>query len=228
MTKKVKLFPGIGAKCTVLTRFIHPRVVPDDQNHRTTVVLMEKEQKKVNQRQQECFVFRCLDGPSSNNICYCVKSHLTVTEEGDRVAFFYPEDVAAAEYRDEQANFVEPKITWRNSKAKQLLHDAIVDGRIPEEDNGDEIMGIEETYFLFPELSLYSYAKFPDRLARVRAEIKHNKNRAIDDLVAFELYMSNHEVSYLSRKGYIQWKGSNAQDLLLDDIKMVCILITNL
>jgi hypothetical protein len=218
MAKKKKLYPGIGAKCTVLTRFIHPRVVSDDQNHRTTVVLIDKERKHVNKREQECFIFRCVDGPASNIICYSVKSHLTITEEGDRAAFFDAEDVDLAEHRDEQANFTEPKTKWRKSKAKKLLHDAIIDGRVPEDDNGDETMGLEETYFLLPEFSLYSYEKFPERLARIRAEIKHNKNRAIDDLAAFKRYMQNHEVSYFSHKGYIQWQGSDAQDMLLDDI----------
>jgi hypothetical protein len=218
MTKKKKLYPGVGATCTILTRFMHPRVNLDDQNHRTTVVLIEKEEKKVNRRQQQCFTFRCLDGPLLNHVCYSVKSHLNVIEEGDRAGFFHPEDVAAAEHRDEQANFIEPKIKWRKSQAKQLLHDAIVDGRIPEDDNGDELMGLEEIYFLLPAFSLYSYEKFHDRLARVRAEIKHNKNRAVEDLNAFQIYMRNHEVSYFSHKGYIQWQGSNAQDLLLDDM----------
>ena len=147
-----------------------------------------------------------------------MKSHLVVTKEGDPAAFFYPEDAAAAAHRDEQANFVEPKKKWRQSKAKEFLHDAIIDGRIPEDDNGDEIMGLEETYFLLPEFSLYSFDKFPGRLARVRAEIKHSKNRAVEDLEAFKLYMRNHEVSYFPHKGYIQWQGSDARDLLLDDM----------
>ena len=47
MVKKVKLFPGVGARCTILTRFIHPRVVLEDQHHRTTVQLIKTEQKTL-------------------------------------------------------------------------------------------------------------------------------------------------------------------------------------
>ena len=47
--KTKKLYPGSGAKATVLTRFIHPKVVGAvDKDHRTTVTLLDKEEKKVN------------------------------------------------------------------------------------------------------------------------------------------------------------------------------------
>ena len=118
-TKTKKLYPGTGAKGTILTRFIHPRVLAAvDQNHRTTVTLLNIEQKKVNKRQQECFTFRCLDGPAYDSIGHSVKNHIIIIEEGNMAAFFYPDDADAAEIRDKQAAFVEPKIKWQDSKAK--------------------------------------------------------------------------------------------------------------
>jgi hypothetical protein len=38
-------------------------------------------------------------------------------------------------------------------------------------------------------------------------------------LEAFKNYIANHKPAEKSRKGYIQWQGSRAQTLLLDDIK---------
>ena len=35
MAKKKKLYAGVGAKCTIFTRFIHPRVTLDDNNYRS-------------------------------------------------------------------------------------------------------------------------------------------------------------------------------------------------
>lgn len=112
MAKSTKLYAGKGAKCTILTRFIHPRVLVDDNGHRTSIKLLLKEHKKINRKQQECFVFLCLDGPASNTICHSVKSHIIITEEGSRADFFTSDDVAAAEKREEEENFIEPKIKW--------------------------------------------------------------------------------------------------------------------
>ena len=88
MVKKKKLYAGVGAKGTILTRFINPRVVFDDHAHRTTIKLISKEHKKINKKNQECLVFECLDGPASNTFGYSVKSHIIITEEGNRADFF--------------------------------------------------------------------------------------------------------------------------------------------
>ena len=221
MVKTAKLFPGVGAKCTILTRFIHPRVLLADQSHRTTVELIQQEQKTVSRKQQECFVFRCLDGPASNMICHSVKNHLVVTEEGNRSSFFNIEDVAAAEKQDQERNFVEPKVKWQFSKAKEILNTAIIDGIISEDatdDNGNPTLSVEAIYLFHEEFAKYSFEKFGDRLARVRADIKRHKKRAVVDLKAFVRYKENNPVSLFSRKGYGQWQGSIAQEYLLIDI----------
>ena len=81
-TKTKKLYPGSGAKANILTRFIHPKVVAVvDPNHRTAITLLNIEEKQVNKRQQECFVFQCLNGPAYNLICYSVKNHIIISSK---------------------------------------------------------------------------------------------------------------------------------------------------
>ena len=43
--------------------------------------------------------------------------------------------------------------------------------------------------------------------------------RATRDRLLFENYISNHEPSHFSHKGYPEWQGSEAQKLLLEDIE---------
>ena len=195
-TATKRLYPGAGAKGTILTRFIHPWVVGAvDKKHRTTVTLIDVEEKRVNKRQQECFLFQCFDGPASDMIGHSVKNHIILTQEGNRAAFFYAEDVDAAAQRDEQAAFVEPKIKWRHSKAKYILTKSIIDGLVPErstDNNGNSTMDLEEIYYMHEEYAKYYYEKFGDRLARVRAHNLLNKNRAAEDQITFDLYKSNH------------------------------------
>ena len=184
--------------------------------------LLSKEHKKINRKQQECFVFLCLDGPASNTICHSVKSHIIITEEGSRADFFTSDDVAAAEKREEEENFIEPKIKWRKSKAKILLNTAIMNGTVPEnalDNDGNATMTLDAIYGLHQEFALYDFTKFAGRLARVRADIQSNISRAEDDVIAFELYKLNHDVSLFSRKGYIQWQGSDSRRCLLKDLK---------
>ena len=127
-----------------------------DKDHRMTVTLLDKEEKNVNSRQQECFVFQCFDGPAADLICYSAKSHIIIIEEGNREGFFYQEDVDKAEMRDDEAAFAEPKIKWRHSKAKFLLNKAIIDGKVPEQptDNyGNPTMDLDEIYNMYQEFT---------------------------------------------------------------------------
>ena len=43
--------------------------------------------------------------------------------------------------------------------------------------------------------------------------------RCTDDFEAFESFKSNHPTSHFSHQGYIQYQGSDAQELLLKDIE---------
>ena len=220
MPRNKKLYPGVGARCTILTRFIHPRVhSPDqgaDKNHRTEVELIRAISEKVNKKQQQCFEFRFLDG--REGLGHAVKTHFIVISEGNRATFFNPDDIEASKREEDEANFVEPNIIWRKSLAKKLLKKAIVDGVVSEEATG-EPGELEAIYGIHLEFAAYDFGKFAARLARVREEFKNNTDRAVKDLDAFDNYISNHVVSVVSRKGYPQWQGSNAQLLLLTDIE---------
>jgi hypothetical protein len=192
-----------------------------DKNHRTTVELVRNKSLKVNRKQHECFEFRFLDEqgqPVEHAMGYAVATHFVVISEGNRAAFFYQKDVEASEREENEANFVEPTIKWRKSEAKKLLRKAIFDGNVSADATG-RAGELQEIYHLHPEFADYDFGKFAARLARVREEFKNNEDRAAEDLAAFENYISYHEVSLVSRKGYIQWQGCDAQRLLLKDIE---------
>ena len=42
--------------------------------------------------------------------------------------------------------------------------------------------------------------------------------RAENDQKSFDLFFKNNEITYYNSKGFIQWQGSEAQSLLLEDI----------
>ena len=81
-----KLRFGVGAECSVLTRFIHPSAVirakyPNlEKAHRTSVILIGEESTTVRRKSQDCFTFR--SGDFENEILYAVKKHLKVIKEG--------------------------------------------------------------------------------------------------------------------------------------------------
>jgi hypothetical protein len=98
------------------------------------------------------------------------------------------------------------------------FYERIFDGSIPLHPE-DGSMKLEEIYYVEAEFQKYSFEKFEKRLDSLRQNIIENNNRASDDLIAFENYKSNHEFSLFSHKGYAQWQGSTAQELLWDDLE---------
>lgn len=116
----------------------------------------------------------------------------------------------------------EPKVKWKNSKAKQLLRKDILEGRVPLEArdaNNRSTKPLKEIYGLHPELQEYFYKNFSRRLASLRKTIKEEKVRQALDQEAFDNYIQNHPSrSLLSKQGFIQWQGSEAQQRLLEDI----------
>jgi hypothetical protein len=122
-----------------------------------------------------------------------------------------------------KANFQEPKITWKKSDAKWLLYKDVMDGLVPLEatnhDNGQSTMQLREIYIMRPEYSHYLYAIFSSRLSSLRKTIKVANIRAKDGEEAFKNYKQNHGLSEFSHRGYIQWKGSEAQELLEEDME---------
>jgi hypothetical protein len=69
------------------------------------------------------------------------------------------------------------------------------------------------------EYAVYDYDKFSRRLAAIRSQIKILETRAQVDQQAFDTFVANHPISLYSQKGYIQWQGSDAQKLLMEDLK---------
>lgn len=118
--------------------------------------------------------------------------------------------------------FTEPKVKWKKSKARSLLYEYIVEGQVPPDAtdaNGRSTMQLREIYLMHPEFAEYDYEKFSSRLSSLRKIIKDADNRARADQEAFENFKNNHPVSLFSHKGYIQWQGSEAQELLLQDME---------
>jgi hypothetical protein len=119
-------------------------------------------------------------------------------------------------------NSEEPKIPWKKSEAKRLLYKDIMDGEVPLEAKdavGISTMPLHEIYIERAEYSLYSYEKFSSRLSSLRKTIKEANMRAKDDEEAFKNYKENHPPSEFSHNGCSQWQGSEAQELLLDDME---------
>ena len=72
-----RLRPGRGAKATILTRFIKPKQVGKDKNHRSEVILKEEFE---DEKGKLCYSFRLYaDEPS----LYAVPRYLKIVEEGN-------------------------------------------------------------------------------------------------------------------------------------------------
>jgi hypothetical protein len=124
--------------------------------------------------------------------------------------------------KQQKPKFKEPKIKWGNSQARELLYSDLREGRIPsdaKDANGQSTMQLREIYVMRSEYAEYAYQKFSSRLSTLRKILKKNNGRAEADQAAFDQYKSNHEISYFSHKGYIQWQGSDAQEFLLQDLE---------
>jgi hypothetical protein len=123
----------------------------------------------------------------------------------------------ARKKKDKKEKIPEPKIKWRYSKAKSLLYEDIMEGRVPLE--ADSTMPLLAVYTRHPELAEYHYSKFSRRLGSLRTTITELIDREKEDHQDFAAYVSNHPASSFSHHGYIQYQGSEAQELLLQDIE---------
>jgi hypothetical protein len=116
----------------------------------------------------------------------------------------------------------EPSIPWKKSKARRLLYEDIMASVIPLEAkgvDGNTTMELKVIYEMRPEYSEYIYEKFSERLSSVRSTIKDHDVRAEEDERHILAYARNHPASSFSHKGYIQWEGSEAKELLKKDLK---------
>jgi hypothetical protein len=208
----IKLRAGAGAKAKILRKMIYPRRNAQDAKAESVVVLISEERKTINRREQMCYTFH-VEGDDGNDICYAIKRYVHIFEEGDERNLFDPSRPAPKQQEQHKG---EEKGKWRKSKAKQLLCEFLMDGTVPMKDDGK--MSIEDIYLLDPEFAKFDFEKFKDRLNRLRAKITELDSRANDDLEAFRNFKKNHKPSLFSHKGYSQWQGSTAQELLWDDL----------
>ncbi len=116
----------------------------------------------------------------------------------------------------------EPKVNWKKSKAKSLLSEDIMEGTVPlqaKDENGEPTMPLKGISAMHPEHAEYHYSKFSGRLSSLRKTIADLNDRAEEDHRDFAAYVSNHPSSSFSHHGYIQWQGSEAQELLKQDME---------
>ena len=87
-----KLKHGVGAECSIFTRFIHPLATIHakyknlEKVHRSNVTLVGVEEKIVRKKEQECYTFQ--SDAFGDEIMYAVKKHLVVVKEGPSEKFF--------------------------------------------------------------------------------------------------------------------------------------------
>ncbi len=87
-----KLKHGVGAECSIFTRFIHPSATIRvkyknmEKAHRSNVTLVGVEENIVRKREQECYTFQ--SDAFGDEIIYAVKKHLVVVKECLSEKFF--------------------------------------------------------------------------------------------------------------------------------------------
>ena len=89
-----KLRAGIGAKCSVLTRFIHPsehvrnKHANLDKTHRIHGVVIGQDQRTVTRKVQDSYLFRSDD--YENIKMYAVIRYVKIIQEGAEKDLFIP------------------------------------------------------------------------------------------------------------------------------------------
>ncbi|KAL7578819.1 hypothetical protein ACA910_016040 [Epithemia clementina (nom. ined.)] len=92
---------GVGAKCTVGLRYLHPKdkisqVIPNQTSSQklTGLLVVGKELKPIRREPNECIVFRHED--FHNQPLWCVRNYVSINEEGPGQSFFEGEDERGA------------------------------------------------------------------------------------------------------------------------------------
>jgi hypothetical protein len=120
-------------------------------------------------------------------------------------------------------SFKEPKIKWKNSKARQILYKELTGGNIPrdaKDSNGRFMVPLlKEIYNIHEEYKLYDPKKFSSRLSSLRTQYHECIMLNAMDIKAFDNYRKNHQPSLFSHHGYPEWQGSEAQRLLKIDLE---------
>lgn len=209
---------GVGAKATVLTKYIRPHqpLPQGNTSHRSNVVLIDR---YYNGKGREVYQFRFVEDDVNAPILHANGQWVRIEEEGHERDLF--EEEGGPRGPQPGGGFIEPKTTWQNSKARALLYHDIKNGEVPldaRDENNQIIMKWQDIYMMRPEYSDYNPASFNRRLRDLRKIVRNCMNRAEDDQAAFDLFKANHPVSLHSKYGYIQWQGSDAQRLLKIDM----------
>ena len=100
--------------------------------------------------------------------------------------------------------------TWRNSVARQLLEQDIMNGRIP---LTNAEMTARVVHSLRPEFLQLPFASFPRRLQALRASCKDRLDRGINDAAAYEHNLQFDQRPTFATLGLPRWEGSDAQRL---------------
>ena len=135
------------------------------------MVLVAKESIKVNQKMHKCFT---CSKEGMQGLLYAVKKHFKIEAEGDPDGFFYQEEdheEECAKELDNNAQFQEPKTKWKNSAAKKILYNLIIEGTVPDE--VDSTMPLQDIYMLHPKFAKYDSVfpvKFSLSIALLRSE----------------------------------------------------------
>ncbi|KAG7344974.1 hypothetical protein IV203_032505 [Nitzschia inconspicua] len=147
-----KLYPGVGAKGTIMTLFIKPKNSfrgKKDKDHRSVVVLKEHyyEVRKL--------FFRFTVDEDDDRTFYASSRMVRIDAEGKVEDFFDKNrrQIENAETTLKQRK--ESTIKWKNSKARQLLYQDIMDGNVALEE-GDETKSLEEIFSMHIDESSFS------------------------------------------------------------------------
>jgi hypothetical protein len=103
-----------------------------------------------------------------------------------------------------------------NQRKYFVLNNLVMEGAVPMKEDG--LMQARDVYIMDPAFAEYDYNTFKAGLNRIRKNIIELDSRADEDLEAFRNFKQHHKPSLFSHKGYIQWQGSTAQELLWDDL----------
>jgi hypothetical protein len=115
-------------------------------------------------------------------------------------------------------SFKEPKIKWKNSKARQNLYKELTGGNIPrdaKDSNGRFMVPLlKEIYNMHEEYKLYDPKKLSSRLSSLRTQYHECMMCDAMDIEAFDNYRQNHQPSLFFLHGYLERQVLEAQRLL--------------
>ncbi|KAG7352705.1 hypothetical protein IV203_008753 [Nitzschia inconspicua] len=154
-----RLFPGIGAKCTILTRFMKPNGgLSNEKDHRSIVVLREF----FYEGHRLCFRLN-LDGDDQQKIYHSNARYVRIDSEGGIDDFFFEADKKKRHDGDaiDKAEAImskkkEPAIKWKHSRARQLLYQDIMDNKVPLDPKDDLSLSLEDIFSMHAEAATRS------------------------------------------------------------------------